>query len=123
MAKLIAHPVPWLLVFSYAYYIKDDNLISDEEYDYLYRYVVTNHSSYAHPALRFIDKDAGSTSMFNIKAADYPSRTVRQYDNIKKYEKVCNELVCMRHSLYKVPKLEDMLHTGDFYSIYYRENK
>ena len=51
------HPVARYLMCAYAYYEKDDPLISDKEFDDLSKWLLINYDNIEHPHKKLISKD------------------------------------------------------------------
>lgn len=64
-------PVAWWLMASYAYYVLNRSLFSDETFDWVGRYIKANWESIKHPNKRLI-KQGATFSGYYVKR--YPTR-------------------------------------------------
>ena len=64
-------PVAWWLMASYAYYVLNRSLFSDETFDWIGRYIKDNWDAIKHPNKRLI-KRAATFSGYYVKR--YPTR-------------------------------------------------
>lgn len=64
-------PVAWWLMASYAYYVLNRSLFSDETFDWIGRYIKGNWEGIEHPNKRLI-KQAATFSGYYVKR--YPTR-------------------------------------------------
>lgn len=61
------------LIYSYQYYILNDNLVSDAEYDVICKTLLENFGALTHPHTYLLDTEALSAgSCFHLKESDYP---------------------------------------------------
>lgn len=68
--------VPWYLMLSFLYYIKDESVVSDHVYDDICKRPLASWDVVSHWHKHLIDPSVLSAgSGFNLKAEDYPLRT------------------------------------------------
>lgn len=75
--------VPWYLVASYSYYIKDDPVISDTLYDEICKKLLDKWDEIEHYHKHLVDRgllEAGTG--FHLSEEDYPSRVKGAYELI-----------------------------------------
>lgn len=75
------NPIAKYLMCSYAYYVEDDPLISDEEFDQLAKFILENYNAIDHPHKSLVTKSDLEAGTF---LGEYPSRikgAVRSYRN------------------------------------------
>lgn len=62
-----------LLVAAYTYYFLDENIMSDEDYDAVSKFVAAHYDKITHPHKSFIPHDVGvGGSVFNVPENAYP---------------------------------------------------
>lgn len=65
--------VQWVLMCSFLYYVKEDSIISDSEFDSLIEMMKDKWEILNHRHLHLIAKETVKTnSLFNLKSEDYP---------------------------------------------------
>jgi NAD-dependent DNA ligase len=66
--------VPWYLINSYLYYIKNQTVVSDDTYDMICRRLVTEWDQIKHPHKNVIDRMSLTAGTgYTLKESDYPS--------------------------------------------------
>jgi hypothetical protein len=69
--------VPWYLIASYAYYVADSPVISDEDYDGLCKRLLLRWEEVSHPHKHLVDVEAlRAGTAFHLTAASYPGIVV-----------------------------------------------
>lgn len=77
MQRTTSAVVGWLLMASYCYYVENDNLLSDHQYDKAARWLQRHYREVRHKYKHLIPYDPGSTtSMFDMPAERYPHRII-----------------------------------------------
>lgn len=64
--------VPWYLITSYAYYILDESLVSDGQYDAMARRLLREYDSIEHYHKHLISKDNLEAGTMLLAKEDYP---------------------------------------------------
>lgn len=65
--------VPWVLILSYGYYIRHDNLISDHTFDLMMKMLLKHFDEVEHVHKYLITKDdLKAGTMYGLKNDDYP---------------------------------------------------
>lgn len=67
--------VAWVLMASYLYYIRDESLLSDYDYDRLTRMVVDRWSEVHHPHRHLVGglRANASSTLFDVREDQYPA--------------------------------------------------
>lgn len=69
--------IPWLLICSYCYYIKDESIVEDTLYDSMCKKLLSEWDSLSHKWKSLITKgDMSAGSMFAMKEDHYPRAVV-----------------------------------------------
>lgn len=64
----------WILLASYAYYIRYESLLSDETFDKMCKYALENYDALEHRHKHLVTKDMlQAGSCYNMKMSDYPN--------------------------------------------------
>lgn len=72
--KAKASVVAWILMASYAYYLRYESLLSDECFDKMCHYLLENYDSVQHRHKHLITKDMlKAGSCYNLTNDDYPN--------------------------------------------------
>ena len=92
VAELVAkHPsaaVAWMLIASYAYYIHNNELITDATFDYLRKVVQENFDTITHPHLHLVHENGiVHKSLFELSRKDYPERVKNSWRRLSFYPK------------------------------------
>lgn len=70
------HPntlVAWVLISSYAYYIMDSPILSDQVFDKLCKHLYDEWDKYKHPHKHLIERDSlRAGTLFYLRHEDYP---------------------------------------------------
>jgi NAD-dependent DNA ligase len=77
--------VQWYLILSYAYYIEDESLVSDSEYDTLCVKLLDNFDKIKHHHKHLISKeDLKAGTGYALSKKDYPSIVIGAAQQLKK---------------------------------------
>lgn len=90
--------VQWILMCSYIYYVKNDSLITDQEFDSLISMLKENWDRIEHRHFYLIDKESlENGSLFQLKEDQYPQITrhaaLRHLKAMKKFKRNISEVV------------------------------
>lgn len=65
------------LMASYAYYVRNTNVMPDEEYDKIAKLLLKYYDEFEHQHKHLVSKDdLGATTLYALKASDYPLMVV-----------------------------------------------
>lgn len=69
----------WVVAASYMYYIRYENLLSDECFDKMCKYILANYDEIEHSLYKpLIDKESmAAGSLYKLRTNDYPDSLVR----------------------------------------------
>lgn len=77
--------IAWYLLSSYAYYVKDESLLSDPVFDKMCLYILTNWDILEHKLKDFVPKESLSAGTgYNIAFSSFPNGFVRVIENLIK---------------------------------------
>ncbi len=76
--------IPWVLILSYGYYIRYDNLIPDTTYDLMMKTLLDHFDEVEHQHKHLITKeDLSAGTLYSLGVDDYPSIVKGAWFNIK----------------------------------------
>jgi hypothetical protein len=64
--------VPWYLITAYAYYILDESLIQDYEFDTMAKELLENYDTISHRHKHLVSKEALAAGSLLLAEEDYP---------------------------------------------------
>jgi hypothetical protein len=64
--------VPWYLITAYAYYILDESIITDAEFDTMAKDLLANYDTIEHRHKQLIDKENLAAGTLLLAEEDYP---------------------------------------------------
>lgn len=85
------NPIAKYLMCSYAYYVEDDPIVPDYEFDELAKFILENYDAIDHPHKKHVSKEDLAAGTF---LGEYPTmiegavRTYRQKSGLQTYKKM-----------------------------------
>ena len=75
--------IAWYLMASYAYYVKDESLLSDETFDKLCKHIYDNWDSLNHKLKHLVPKESLTAGTgFDVEFYKFPNGLLRIIDNL-----------------------------------------
>lgn len=75
--------IAWYLMASYAYYVKDESLLSDSVFDKMCLHILTNWDTLEHKLKSFVPKESLSAGTgYNIAFSSFPNGFVAVIENL-----------------------------------------
>jgi hypothetical protein len=84
-SKLMKGPsmmIPYYMILSYAYYEKDESLVSDEYYDRMCQEILENYDEIKHPHKKYVDTGALLCGT-GFQISEYPNIVKGAYKSLK----------------------------------------